>query len=44
MQMELFAEAGAVVAERAMAGGASSEFVVGILRRSAAQAGHLRGI
>jgi hypothetical protein len=37
--MELFAEAGAIVAERAVAAGASREIVAGILRRAAEQAG-----
>jgi hypothetical protein len=39
--MELFAEAGAIVAERAMAAGAGHEVVAGILRRAAEQAGML---
>jgi hypothetical protein len=39
--MELFAEAGAVLAERAMAAGAGRELVAGILRRAAQQAGQL---
>jgi hypothetical protein len=41
VQMELFAEAGAIVAERAVAEGASRETVAGILRRAAVQAGRL---
>jgi hypothetical protein len=36
--MELFAEAGAIVAERAMAAGASREVVAAILRRAVDQA------
>ncbi len=39
VQMELFAEAGAIVAERAVAAGARREVVVGILRRAAEHAG-----
>lgn len=40
VQMELFAEAGAIVAERAVADGAPREVVAGILLRAAEQAGH----
>jgi hypothetical protein len=36
--MELFTEAGAIVAERAVAAGAPHEVVAGILRRAAGQA------
>jgi hypothetical protein len=39
--MALFAEAGAILAERAMAAGASREVVAGILRRAVDQAGKL---
>ncbi len=42
MQMELFTEAGAVVAGRAVAAGAGREVVEGILRRAAEQAGAAR--
>jgi hypothetical protein len=38
VQTELFAEAGAIVAERALAAGAVREVVAGILRRAAEQA------
>ena len=38
VQMELFAEAGAIVAERAVASGAGREVVAGILRRATEQA------
>jgi len=38
VQMELFTEAGAVVAERAVAAGAGREVVAGILRRAVEQA------
>jgi len=41
VQMELFAEAGAIVAERAVAVRASREVVAEILRRAAEQAGRL---
>ncbi len=41
VQMELFAEAGAIVAERAVADGAPREVVAGVLRRAAEQAGRL---
>ncbi len=41
--MELFAEAGAIVAERAVAAGAGRELVAGILRRAAEQAALTRG-
>jgi hypothetical protein len=41
VQLELFAEAGAVVAERAVAAGAGREVVAGILRRAAEQAGRI---
>jgi hypothetical protein len=37
VQMELFAEAGAAVAERAVAAGVGREVVAGILRRAADQ-------
>jgi trimethylamine:corrinoid methyltransferase-like protein len=43
MQMEMFAEAGAIVAERAVAVGAGRELVAGILRRAAEQAVRLVG-
>jgi hypothetical protein len=39
--MELFAEAGAIVAERAVAAGAPHEVLAGILRRAAEQAGRV---
>ena len=42
MQMELFAEAGAVVAERAVAASAPLEVVAGILRRAADQAARVQ--
>ncbi len=38
VQMELFAEAGAIVAERAVAAGTSREVVAGILRKATDQA------
>ncbi len=41
LQMDLFTEAGAIVAGRALAAGASSEAVAGILRRAVDQAGRL---
>jgi len=41
VQMELFAEAGVVVAERALAAGAPTEVVAGGLRRAAEQAAAL---
>jgi hypothetical protein len=41
MQLELFAEAGAVVAAWAVMAGAGREVVAGILRRAAAQTGSL---